>query len=162
MTNIKAGSFGNKLQINARKNGFYDKIATTVNKCVFCDLKDKYILHEDKGLVLTVNIFPYINGQLLIIPRKHIESLNELSQREWLAIHTLSKRAIKVLESKMKIKGVWMILREGEFGKKSGKTVRHFHWNIMPYKEGINTWHYQNITISPIDLANKLRPFLKK
>ena len=45
-------------------------------------------------------------------------------------------------------------MRQGEI---AGKTVRHLHWNIMPYVEGLNTWHFQEISITPLDLAKRLR-----
>jgi diadenosine tetraphosphate (Ap4A) HIT family hydrolase len=145
-------------QMGMRSGGGYNEFARSLNNCVFCDLRSKYILTEKNGMVATVNIFPYIDGQLLIIPRRHIEKMSELKPREWTTIFYLSQIAIKVLREEMGIEGVWMLLREGEFGEKSGKTVRHLHWNILPYNEQLNTWHYQALSFVPIDLATKLRP----
>ena len=153
--------FTSEVAVNARIRGQYHKIAANVGKCVFCDLRDKYILCEKNGLVLTVNLFPYIDGQLLVIPRRHIEDFNELTEKEAVANFYLSQLAIKILHKKIGVKGVWMILRDGQIGSASGKTVKHLHWNIMPYSEKLNTWHYQKIKIAPIDLATKLRPFFR-
>lgn len=147
-------------QLNARRGGTYDEIAAEAEskKCVFCDLKDKYILYEENGVVVTVNIFPYIDGHLLVIPRRHIESFQELTTAEQLLIFKLSKKATAILEKELGVKGFWMVLREGATGIASGKTVTHVHWNILPYVDGINTWHYQEIKYKPVELAEKLRP----
>ena len=53
----------------ARTKGHYEKIWQNTGKCVFCDLKDKYVLLEENGIVLTINLSPYIDGQLMAIHR---------------------------------------------------------------------------------------------
>jgi diadenosine tetraphosphate (Ap4A) HIT family hydrolase len=150
-------------QLNARRGGQYDAIAATAEetRCVFCDLKDKYILFEKEGLVVTVNIFPYIDGHLLVIPRRHVESFKQLTKKEIMTNFELTKTAVGILEKELGVKGFWMVLREGLTGPISGKTVKHLHWNILPYIEGLNTWHYQEITSTPQDLASRLRPLFK-
>lgn len=155
--------FSETNQLNARRGGVYGGIAAQAEstKCVFCDLKDKYILYEEKGLVVTVNIFPYIDGHLLIIPRRHIESFKQLTEEEEKMIFKLSKKAVGILEKEMDLRGFWMILREGTTGPVSGKTVTHLHWNILPYEDGLNTWHYREIKTTPVDLATRLRPIFK-
>jgi len=57
----KVDPFSKKARISARtthKGGklWYDKIWKTVGKCVFCDLKKKYIVAEIDGMVLTMNM----------------------------------------------------------------------------------------------------------
>ncbi len=149
-------------QKNARLRGKYDDIASGVDKCVFCDLKDKYILTEKKGLALTVNLFPYIDGQLLIVPRRHIESYSDVTPEEATTSFLLSQMAMTILREELGVKGVWVIVRDGDIGEESGKTVRHLHWNVMPYVPGLNTWNYQHLNITPLDLATKLRPVFEK
>jgi diadenosine tetraphosphate (Ap4A) HIT family hydrolase len=155
--------FSEDNQLNARLRGEYDQIAATVenDRCVFCDLKQKYILFEKNGLVVTVNLYPYIDGQLLIIPRRHVENYHELTVDEIKTNFELTKMAMTALRQQMGIQGMWLILRDGDKGSASGKTVKHLHWNILPYTNDLNTWHYQKLTITPINLAEKLRRFFK-
>ena len=40
-----------QLYKNARTSDWYDDIWKTVGKCVFCDLREKYILFEENGMV---------------------------------------------------------------------------------------------------------------
>ena len=139
---------------NARLKGTYQKHAENVDKCVFCDLKDKYVVIRQEGWVLTVNIFPYINGQVLVLPVRHIENFEELTDDDILTGNHLVKRGMDLLKKEMGIENFWVILRQGKI---AGKTVRHLHLNIMPYIDGINTWHNQEITVMPQDLADRLR-----
>lgn len=142
----------------ARLKGKYHKIAENVGKCVFCDLREKYVVTRQKNWILTVNIYPYINGQLLVLPEKHVENYQDLSAKDILTGDHLIRNGIDLLKREMQIQNYWIVLRQGE---SSGKTVKHLHWNIMPYEEGLNTWHYRDITVAPIDLAAKLRLSLK-
>lgn len=155
----KKDFFNKKWQMNARLKGKYNKLAKNVGKCVFCDLKEKYIVTEDSGLVLAVNLFPYIDGHLLIIPRRHIENYLDLTDKEIMAYHCLAKKGLKLLQEALDIENVWLLLREG---KQVGKTVKHLHWQIIPYVEGLVNWHYQKINIAPESLAKVLQENEKK
>ncbi|CAN5333472.1 hypothetical protein BH10PAT1_BH10PAT1_0360 [soil metagenome] len=148
--------FGEASQKNARNNGEYWRIAgeAEAERCVFCDLRDKYIIERNDHAVLTANIFPYIDGQLVVIPDRHIIDISEISPDEVMSMHELCVMGTNLLKDKLQIDNVWIILRNGNV---AGKTVKHLHWNIMPYIEPLNTWHYQDITVAPIDLASKLR-----
>lgn len=149
----KEDFFSRKWQTNARNKGKYNDIAKSVKKCVFCDLKEKYIIAEDLGLVLTANLFPYTDGHLLVIPRRHVENYLDLTQKEILAYHRLAKKSLKLLREVLGIDSVWLLLREG---KQTGKTVAHLHWQIMPYIEGLVSWHYQKVKLAPEELARLL------
>lgn len=138
----------------ARIEGRYAEIAENVGKCVFCDLRDKYVITRQDLWVLTVNIYPYIDGQLIILPERHIENYEDLTPEDVLTSDKLIRKGIDLLRRGMQIENYWIVLRQGEI---AGKTVRHLHWNIMPYIEGLNTWHYQEIKIEPLELAQRLR-----
>ncbi|KKQ98606.1 MAG: Histidine triad (HIT) protein [Candidatus Woesebacteria bacterium GW2011_GWB1_39_12] len=151
--------FRTKNQLNARLEGKYHNIAENVGKCVFCDLRDKYVVTKQDQWILTVNIFPYIDGQVLVLPERHIENYHDLTNEDVLAGHELVKTGIGLLQRELEIENYWIILRQGPI---AGKTVSHLHWNIMPYIEGLNTWHFQEISITPLDLAERLRGALEK
>lgn len=141
---------------NARKDGKYEKIWQSTGKCVFCDLKDKYIIKETEKAVLTVNLFPYIDGHLLVIPKRHVELFSKIEKEEWEDIKNLADTGIRLLREVLGIEEVWVVHR-APGGHKANKTVAHTHMLLTPYKKGLVDWHYQEITISPLDLANKLR-----
>ncbi len=148
---------------NARVSRWYDAIAKNVTKCVFCDLKEKYIVAEKGSEVLTVSLFPYIDGQLMVIPRRHIETLEEISADEWqnmLALITAGERLIKEVTG---VENINVLYREGKAG--AGKSVGHLHVNIFPvtpefmsYRKDFGfEWRFQQITVSPLEMAARMR-----
>ena len=83
---------------NARASAWYGDIWKTVDKCVFCDLKEKYIICEENNIVLAINLYPYIDGHLLIIPRDHISSPKQLSQQQWNTVRKFSYIGKKLIK----------------------------------------------------------------
>src|SRR5579871_6106142 len=96
---------------NARLNGSYYRIWKSTGKCVFCDLKDKYILREENGIALVVSLFPYIDGHLMATPRRHVSSPKELSSLEWDTIRKFNYLAKKLVKKVHKITGLWTLIR---------------------------------------------------
>lgn len=146
-------------QLAARERGFYEQVLVAVaerGKCVFCDLKEKYLIAEKDGVVLTVALFPYIDGHLLIIPRRHIESLSQLNEREERALLSLGRKGIKLLKERLAVENVWFLLREGK-GIKAGKTVKHLHFHLIPYSPEVIKMGETELKIEPIKIAKKLR-----
>lgn len=135
---------------------WYEEAWKNAGKCVFCDLKDKYIIAEKDNVVLAVNLYQYIDGHLMVIPRRHIESLEETNQTEWQAIFYLLNLGVKKLREKLKINDVYILDRPMS-GFKTGKTVAHSHFHIIPYKPELVSWHFQEVVIHPEELAKKLR-----
>ena len=89
-----------------------------------------------------------------------MESFSELTNEEAMGLHKLNQKGAVLLRELMGIDNIWIILRDG---KLAGKTIKHLHWNIMPYVEGLHTWNYDavTLTITPVDLAAKLRGAVK-
>ncbi|PJC23329.1 hypothetical protein CO058_04155 [candidate division WWE3 bacterium CG_4_9_14_0_2_um_filter_35_11] len=141
---------------HARKNGSYGDIWTKTGRCVFCDLKDKYIIAKNADAVLTVNLFPYIDGNLLVIPKTHVEGFLDISPKVWGSMRNLTELGIRLLQNELKIGEIWLNYKTSR-GLTSGKSVSHGHLVIMPYTDGIMKWNYQEITIPPIELAERLR-----
>jgi ADP-ribose pyrophosphatase YjhB (NUDIX family) len=82
---------------DARFTKQYDGIWKSVGKCVFCDLREKYIFFEENGVVMTVSLFAYIDGHFMIMPRRHIRSPKELTQIEWDTIRKFFYMAKKLI-----------------------------------------------------------------
>lgn len=143
------------LTLEARSGAafWYGEIWKTVNKCVFCDLRNRYVITELDGMVLTVNLYPYIDGNLMIVPRRHVIQLNELTNKEWDAVRALQYAARKLLKAIFGFENLWLLYREGVLGSKSNKTVDHLHIHLFPYEEGLVEWHYKKVRIPPFEVA---------
>jgi diadenosine tetraphosphate (Ap4A) HIT family hydrolase len=139
---------------DARTGGYYGDIWTTVGKCVFCDLKDKYIFHEENGMVLTVALFPYIDGSSMIIPRRHVKSTKELTASEWETARKFMYIAKKVIRKVHNLKEIQYVMRDG--GALVNSTVQdHLHIHCIPFDApDLSTWNYRKLQYTPLENAD--------
>lgn len=142
---------------DARFTKNYDGIWQNVGKCVFCDLRDKYIVFEENGIVLTVSLFAYIDGHLMIIPRRHIRSAKELTSQEWETVRKCTYIAKKLLRKVHQITGVNYVLRDG--GIVANSTVSgHLHIHAIPFDDpALCTWNYRQLKQTPLESAQQYR-----
>lgn len=149
-----------EFQKNARLGEYwYDQIWKNVKKCPFCDLKEKYVITKVGGMFLTTNLFPYVDYHLLIVPQKHVISLDELRQEDWQNVFSLLKVAGKLLKKVAEVDAYNILLREGSHEK---KTIKHLHFHIIPFRSDLENWNYQKINKVPIEAAEELREALNE
>lgn len=146
-----------ELYRDARINGTYDTIWQNVGKCVFCDLRDKYIFYEENGIVMTVALYAYIDGNFMIIPRRHIRSVKELTPEEWKTVRKFMYLAKKLVREVHGIKGIQYIIRDG--GIVAQSTVSdHLHLHIIPFDApDLVTWNYRTLKYTPLENAKLYR-----
>lgn len=147
---------------DARTGGYYGDIWTTVGKCVFCDLKDKYIFFEENGMVMAVALFAYIDGNLMIIPRRHVKSVKELTDSEWETARKMMYIAKKMIRKVHGIKGLQYIIRDG--GIEAQSTVSdHLHIHCIPFDApDLSSWNYRKLKYTPLENANLYKEQSKK
>lgn len=138
---------------DARSGGYYGDIWPNVGKCVFCDLRDKYIFFEENGVVMTVHLFAYIDGCLMIIPRRHIRSVKELTPTEWETMRKMMYIAKKIIREIHGITGMQIIQKEGLSAQ---STVEHLHFQCIPFDApDLSVWHPRKLTYTPLENAQK-------
>ncbi|MEO5950394.1 MAG: HIT domain-containing protein [Candidatus Saccharimonadales bacterium] len=136
---------------DARVTGTYDEIWQSVGKCVFCDLNEKYIFYEENGVVMTVALFAYIDGHFMIIPRRHIRSVKDLTPSEWETMRKFMYIAKKMIREVHGIKGMQIVQKDGATAQ---STVEHIHFHCIPFDQpDLNTWHYRQLENTPIENA---------
>jgi ATP adenylyltransferase len=101
--------------------------------CIFCQAlgeKDELTLYKGNACLVMMNKFPYINGHLLVAPRRHLARLDELSQDEMGKLLKLVEQSIAVLKKQMNPDGFNVGLN---LGKVAGAGVEeHLHFHIVP------------------------------
>lgn len=119
-----------------RPGGIYTKVIDQIKKdgvCPFCPENiQKYhpnpIVNEGSYWLLTNNAYPYEGAKyhLLIIHKRHIESLGEVTPEAWDEL----KFMIETFVAEHKIPGGSLMMR---FGKTSytGASVSHLHVNFV-------------------------------
>lgn len=142
---------------DARVTGKYDEIWQSTGKCVFCDLKDKYVVYEEDGVVLTVAVFAYTDGHMMIIPRRHVTSVKELTSAEWETMRKLMYLAKKMIRKTHGIKGMQIVQKDGASAQ---STVGHIHFHCIPFDDpGLSTWNYHQLQNTPVENADMYKKF---
>lgn len=99
--------------------------------CLFCKIIDGSIpsktIYEDNLVKVFLDINPNTNGHLLIIPKKHIVTVNELDNELITHILDIEKKMYKLLKDKLNIKGL-TIVQNNELGQE----VKHYHIHLIP------------------------------
>jgi diadenosine tetraphosphate (Ap4A) HIT family hydrolase len=136
---------------DARINGTYDSIWQSVGKCVFCDLRNKYVVYEENNVVLVVAVFAYIDGHMMVIPRRHVRSVKELTPSEWETMRKLMYIAKKIIRDVHGIKGMQIVQKDGTAAQ---STVEHLHFHCVPFDgPDLSTWNYRALQNTPLENA---------
>lgn len=96
-------------------------------RCPFC-APDQRVFAKNAGAYLTYSIAPYAKYHLLVIPTRHVESFSDLTRRELRATQAMVARGVSVLVTKG-IRDYTILVRNGA---KSGKSVEHLHYHLIP------------------------------
>ena len=114
-----------------RSTIFEDKIASD-------DDRDALILYRGKLSVVIMNLYPYNNGHLLVLPTRKVERMEDLSDDEMAEIMRLSKRSMSIIRQKMSADGFNLGLN---IGKAAGAGIgEHIHFHIVPRWSGDNNF----------------------
>lgn len=144
-----------ELYRDARVTGQYDNIWQSVGKCAFCDLSDRYIVFEENNVVLTVALYAYIDGHLMLIPRNHVRSVKELTTSQWESMRKGMYLAKKLIREVHGIKGMQIVQKDGV---QAQSTVEHLHFHCIPFDgPDLSTWSYRQLANTPFENAELYR-----
>ena len=120
------------------RSGYFTSSST--NDCVFCEIANNaqddtknHVFYRDSVCFGVMNRYPYVPGHFMLIPHKHIDTPTLLSQDEWLHLHTLSQKAISMLEEY----GAGGINMGLNIKQAAGAGIpKHLHLHFVPRFEG--------------------------
>ena len=116
------------------------KTPATDDSCFICsalasnDDRANLIAMRTPGSVVVLNRFPYNNGHLLIAPRAHKGTLDELSPDELLETIETLRRMVRLLDGLMKPDGYNVGLNLGHAA--GAGLPGHLHWHVVPRWNG--------------------------
>lgn len=96
----------------------------------FINIDNEYIIDQNTHGVVLANRGPYTDDHLLIIPKREVHFLKDLTTVEKQKLMELLEKRLQKLEQKYE--GVNVLLRDGYFRKNGGKSVNHLHWHLIP------------------------------
>ncbi|MEM3063608.1 MAG: HIT domain-containing protein [Nitrososphaerota archaeon] len=104
-------------------------------ECILCGIVnndprvESLVVYSDDLFTISVNLYPYNPGHLIIFPKRHIEQLDELTENEVYGLHKLQLLALSVLREVYQPQGFNLGYNLGEA---SGASVSHLHLHIVP------------------------------
>lgn len=99
--------------------------------CIFCQIAAKKtpakILFEDEDIIAFDDIAPKAPIHILIVPKKHIVSINDLNETEAMLAGKLILVAKKIAQEK-RFKGYKLVFN---VGREAGQLVDHLHLHLL-------------------------------
>jgi ATP adenylyltransferase len=110
--------------------------ASDAGECVFCQLANEPV-DESTGVLaktelsfVVLNAFPYGSGHLLVLPRRHVANLSELSDDEYADFSTLLRSTVTALEKAYGPDGMNVGMN---LGSAAGAGIpKHLHGHVLP------------------------------
>lgn len=108
-------------------------------ECVFCaaasaGAADALIVHRGVTCFVILNLYPYNNGHLMVVPQRHVGRLADLTTAELEELMRLTRAAEMALEERYHPHGFNMGLN---LGKSAGAGVLdHLHMHVVPRWNG--------------------------
>lgn len=109
-------------------------------QCVFCALHDvgvsaeHWVLYDSEHVLVVMNKFPYNNGHLLVMPKKHVSAFESLPSEVYDVLHRRLGDCVTMVKRALGCHGVNVGLN---LGKAAGAGVPgHMHYHVVPRWEG--------------------------
>ena len=117
-------------------------------RCVFCEaieategqMRERKVLVTGEHAAVLLNTYPFNASHLLVIPRRHVSDLDELTEEQYAALWVMTREAMKRLRAAVQPQGINLGVNLGEFAGAGIKEHAHVHlvprWlgdtNFMP------------------------------
>ena len=100
--------------------------------CIFCDIANekvpKEFVYKDESLMIFKDIKPLAPIHLLIVPKEHIASINDLEERHKELIGEMFLLAKKTAKEQKIDDGYKLAFNTG---RKGGQLIDHIHLHLM-------------------------------
>jgi ATP adenylyltransferase len=104
--------------------------------CVFCSLPAQdddertYILYRGARAFVIMNLYPYNNGHLMVVPYAHVDSISALDEETLTEMMGLAQRSQAVLTEAMRPQGFNLGMNQG---RAAGAGIAdHVHMHLLP------------------------------
>ena len=103
--------------------------------CILCLIRDgseevdRLIVYESEHIIVSLNLYPYNPGHLLLIPRRHITDVRQMSGSEKADMDATVDRCLDVLDRAYGPAGYNIGYN---LGLVAGGSIEHLHLHIIP------------------------------
>lgn len=104
--------------------------------CIFCDIIQKTapsrVIYEDQEFIAVLDKYPISIGHTLVMPKKHFERVNNLSQKEFCSLYARVHALNALITSRLGASGSHISINDGAA---ANQLVPHLHVHIIPRSE---------------------------
>ncbi len=150
--------------------------STEPTRCVFCDVsapggtvgspeRDTLVVAQGADCYVILNLYPYNNGHLMVVPRRHIGSLSAATSAELSELMQLTRDAEVALMEAYQPQGINVGIN---LGRSAGAgIVDHVHIHLVPRWAGDTNFmsvvgHTRVLPEALEQTAQRLRPIFDR
>ncbi|MEK7680994.1 MAG: HIT family protein [Patescibacteria group bacterium] len=108
-----------------------------MSDCLFCKIVSgeipSYTVYEDEFVLAFLDIHPCSKGHTVMIPKEHVESLNEMPPDKWEKMFAGMRAVVGRVQKIISPDGMNIGINNG---KAAGQAVGHAHWHIISRWDG--------------------------
>jgi ATP adenylyltransferase len=133
--------------------------------CIFCDTANDLVLIRARLSFVILNLYPYNNGHLMIVPNRHVGTLHATTEDERRELMRLTRHAEIALTEAYTPQGINIGLN---LGRPAGAGVLdHLHIHVVPRWTGDTNFMsvVGNVRVLPEELgetAKRLAPIFHR
>jgi ATP adenylyltransferase len=110
--------------------------------CVFCvedgaapeELAERLVVARTPRALVMLNRYPFASGHVLVIPKAHVQNLEDLDQADHTALFDLVRTAVACLKKALKCEGLNVGIN---LGATAGAGIaEHLHVHVVPRWSG--------------------------
>jgi ATP adenylyltransferase len=90
---------------------------------------ERLVVHETASFVVSLNLYPYNPGHLIVFPKRHLVDIRDLSGKEREELDSLVDACLGVLDGTMKPSAYNIGYN---MGLAAGASIEHLHLHIIP------------------------------
>ena len=145
-------------------------VGGTSDRCIFCDAgpessRDELVLVRTPLSFVVLNLYPYNNGHLMVVPKRHVASLASSTPEELTDLMRLTRHAEIALAEAYTLQGMNIGIN---LGRPAGAgIVDHLHVHLVPRWTGDTSFmsvvgHTRVLPEELPQTAARLRPIFER
>jgi ATP adenylyltransferase len=103
--------------------------------CILCAIVsgdervEKLAVYQSELFFVSLNLYPYTPGHLMVFPKRHIVDIRELTSEEVEQLHDIQNLCLNVLDKLYSPRGYNIGYN---IGNAAGASIQHLHLHIVP------------------------------